>query len=213
MAAAWGHEPGDAARLGRRRCGSSWPPSRARASADDHLVGVDTDAVRAELRGLAALDDVGAQVRIHGDLHLAQVIRVGAGWRVLDFEGEPARGATTGSPGPRRCETWPASCGPSTTRRRIGLVEWGDADDELDRRWLARGRPATGPRSSPGTSPCPRLGALLPAGAEARTQVLRAFELDKAVYELALRAEPTDPSWPRSPPPASPASSAVGAVP
>ena len=70
-----------------------------------------TDAMEAELRrairivpslndyaaGIracyAALAESEAQVhvqRIHGDYHLAQVLRTGRGWIVLDFEGEPS---------------------------------------------------------------------------------------------------------------------------
>jgi maltokinase len=41
------------------------------------------------LRGLA--EDAWPAVRIHGDYHLGQVLRVDAGWVVLDFEGEPDR--------------------------------------------------------------------------------------------------------------------------
>lgn len=145
--------------------------------------GVDADQVRARYRVVQDLADAGRQIRVHGDLHLAQVIRVDDGWRILDFEGEPARRRddrfTTSSPlrdvaGVLRSFHYAAA---------TGLAEWG-ADDgemrEVAHAWEQRNRDAflDGYLGTAGVAD------LLPADAAARADVLAAFELDKAVYEL-----------------------------
>jgi trehalose synthase-fused probable maltokinase len=67
----------------------------------DRLLAVDSEEL-APLRArrpvlvrrfeaLRQLADAGMAIRIHGDFHLGQVLRVDAGWIILDFEGEPDR--------------------------------------------------------------------------------------------------------------------------
>lgn len=46
--------------------------------------------VRAVFDRLAGLGDVPVQ-RVHGDLHLGQTLRTALGWKIVDFEGEPAK--------------------------------------------------------------------------------------------------------------------------
>ena len=180
MAAAWGSAPGDT---------EAWVEQMreqlalVEASATEHLVAIDTAAVRRRFDELAALHNAGRQIRIHGDLHLAQVIRVDDGWRVLDFEGEPARRRddrfTTSSPlrdvaGILRSLHYAAA---------TGLAEWGADDEtlvELADAWETRNRQAF----LGGYLAVSDVHPLLPSGEAARDQILAAFELDKAIYEL-----------------------------
>jgi maltokinase len=144
---------------------------------------VDVDAIRARFEHARTLDDPGTEITIHGDLHLAQMIQVDAGWLVLDFEGEPARRRddrfTTSSPlrdvaGMLRSFHYAAA---------TGLAEWDQGDAELlgllDA-WELRNRDAflTAYYGEDG------IDALLPADPPARAALLAAFELNKAVYEL-----------------------------
>ena len=59
------------------------------------------DLILSKLNDLKKLFDgrnLGAKFRIHGDLHLEQVIKTADGWRILDFEGEPLKSIPEVSP-------------------------------------------------------------------------------------------------------------------
>jgi maltokinase len=48
------------------------------------------EALRAVFDRVADLDELEVQT-IHGDLHLGQTLRTSLGWKIVDFEGEPAK--------------------------------------------------------------------------------------------------------------------------
>ena len=156
-------------------------------------VEVDRDAVRARYERLAAATDAGRAIRIHGDLHLGQVMRTDAGWFVLDFEGEPDRPVEE-----RRRPSSPLRDVAGMLRSfhyaaEVALRDRGEeVTDELAglaRAWEDRNAFAY----SEGYRAVRGIDDLLPPD-EACDLVQSAFELDKAVYEVAYE-QAHRPDW------------------
>jgi maltokinase len=175
LAAAFGSQPGD---------GAAWAGLMERQLERAGAEAKWRDGAAAVFRRLRQADDLGRQIRVHGDYHLGQTMRTDAGWFVLDFEGEPAR--------PVDERTRPTSPVKDVTgmlrsfgyAAAVALSERGRPAPErcVDQagEWEARNRDAflAGYLSTEG------IEALLPADAQALRLLLDAWELDKAIYEL-----------------------------
>jgi maltose alpha-D-glucosyltransferase / alpha-amylase len=159
-------------------------------------------------RGITKLDAAGKRIRIHGDYHLGQTLRVGAGagdgdssggdFVLLDFEGEPARTLTE-----RRRKQSPLKDVAGMLRSFsyaafAGLKKYseehpdGPADQmhEWARAWqnAATGEFLSAYRETIGAKP-----EFLPGAAETQ-KLLDAYLLEKALYELLYELN-NRPSW------------------
>lgn len=156
------------------------------------------------LRALDSLATGGVvKVRVHGDYHLGQLLRTADGFTILDFEGEPARSLAERRTkqcvlkdvaGMLRSFAYAAQvalgnrleASPHDARLAERLRPWAQAWEDgvraafLDA-YLGEVARAGGP-------------VLVPAERERFDQVLRAYELDKALYELGYELAHR-PAW------------------
>jgi maltokinase len=124
--------------------------------------------------------------RVHGDYHLGQVLRTETGWVVLDFEGEPATPLAqrrARSSALRDVAGMLRSFDYAARHQLIGHPDQAALND-VARDWVRRNADAF-------CAGYAEAGGLDPA---ANRVLLRALQLDKAVYEVLYEARHR-PSW------------------
>ena len=128
---------------------------------------------------LRCFDHLGAETldtqRVHGDFHLGQTLHTPAGWKIIDFEGEPAK---------------------TMAERRAPDALWRDIAGML-RSFDYAAASVPGPHSAAWAAECRTAFLRGYAGGElsaAEMSMLRAYEADKAIYEVVYETR-NRPDW------------------
>ncbi|CUR56073.1 conserved hypothetical protein [metagenome] len=145
-------------------------------------------ALRLLFDQLRDLGDVPVQ-RVHGDLHLGQTLRTSKGWKIVDFEGEPAKSLSE--------RVLPDS----PWRDVAGMLRSFDYAPHVVERTAADSDPEGGAQRALRAADWARrnreafVAAYLgEVPTEAEVILLSAYEADKAVYEVVYEAR-NRPSW------------------
>ena len=128
---------------------------------------------------LRCFDELGAQTldtqRVHGDFHLGQTLHTPSGWKIIDFEGEPAK---------------------TMAERRAPDSVWRDVAGML-RSFDYAAASVPGPRSAAWAAACRAAflrGYTVAELGATEASLLRAYEADKAIYEVVYEMR-NRPDW------------------
>ena len=191
LAKAFGVQDGD---------GAAWAATMLANLGHSGARALDAAAISDAYETLRGLEDTGKSIRVHGDYHLGQTMRIDSGWYILDFEGEPAAPLEE-----RRAPSSPLRDVAGMLRSfhyaaHVALIERGaEAADDDDLRALGtRWEEHVAASFMAGYAQVDEVTKLLPESDDATSIVLDAFIVAKAVYEVGYELAHR-PDWVRIP--------------